>query len=176
MGTIELPLPRKQAFTCGHCKKLAKHVSIAHGRSNKPVVRLRGQSVSFESYDLAQCEECGNLTLCVHDNIQPGSMIGDPYKTGTTYYPAAPVRTPPVWIKKLNSRIRKILLEVYEAMDHRLLSIAAMGIRTIIDQMMIEKVGDVGTFKRKLDSLQRAGFIDLQENELLAALIDAGSA
>jgi hypothetical protein len=60
--------------------------------------------------------------------------------------------------------------------DNRLLFLASSGIRTAIDQLIVAKIGDVGNFKTKLDTLESKSIIDPDEKEFLGAVIDAGSA
>lgn len=42
--------------------------------------------------------------------------------------------------------------------------------------VMVEKVGDVGTFKQKLKKLQDAGFVGAQNVAVLEAALDVGNA
>ena len=51
-----------------------------------------------------------------------------------------------------------------------------MGIRTAVDLIANEHVGDIGGFAQKLKELERTKAIDQRESDLLEALIDAGSA
>jgi len=45
-----------------------------------------------------------------------------------------------------------------------------------MDMLIVEKVGDAGTFKQKLKKLQDAGFVGAKNVEVLDAALDAGSA
>jgi hypothetical protein len=45
--------------------------------------------------------------------------------------------------------------EVYRAVDGGQHRLAAMGIRALLEQVMIMKVGDVPTFNAKLDEFRR---------------------
>ncbi len=173
---MKIPMPRIEKFVCGHCNQNAKHISINHGRLDKPHVKLSGQAIRFQSYDLMRCEECMNLTLCIHDNIHPGPLIGDSYETKTCYYPAIPIRTLPPWFKLLKGNLRKLMTEIYMAVNYDLRSIASTGIRTIVDQIMLDIVGDVGNFGQTLNALLDTGLLDLEEVKLLDTVIDAGSA
>ncbi len=173
---MRIPMPRVETFVCGHCNHKARHTSINHGRLDKPHVKLNGQKTRFQSYDLMRCDECLILTLCIHDNINPGSMMGDPYETKTYYYPATPIRTLPPWFRQLKGNLRKLMPEIYQAVNYGLRSIASTGIRTIIDQVIMDKVGDAGNFEQKLNALLDAGILDLEEVEPINTIINAGSA
>jgi len=51
-----------------------------------------------------------------------------------------------------------------------------MGTRTLIDLLIIKKVGDVGTFREKLNALENAGLVSSQNRRVLDAVLDAGNA
>jgi hypothetical protein len=51
-----------------------------------------------------------------------------------------------------------------------------MGARTLVDTLVVEKVGDVGTFEDKLREMEKQGFISKANREVLSAAFDAGSA
>jgi hypothetical protein len=68
------------------------------------------------------------------------------------------------------------LQEVYHSLDANNLSLPMMGARTLLDMLIVEKVGDVGTFKQKLRKLQDAGFVGAKSVEVLEAALDVGNA
>jgi hypothetical protein len=51
-----------------------------------------------------------------------------------------------------------------------------MGARTLVDMVIMEKVGDAGTFEAKLKELEGQGFIGARNREVLAAALDACNA
>jgi hypothetical protein len=51
-----------------------------------------------------------------------------------------------------------------------------MGVRTILDRLIVDAIGDIGTFARKLDALKAKHSIDEQELQTISPVIDAGSA
>jgi hypothetical protein len=51
-----------------------------------------------------------------------------------------------------------------------------MGARTLVDIAIIDKVGDVGTFEKKLQVLEEKGYVSKRNREVLYAALDAGSA
>jgi hypothetical protein len=69
-----------------------------------------------------------------------------------------------------------LLREVYRSLDADNRSLPMMGARALLDILIVEKVGDVGTFKQKLDKLAAGGFIGTAQVEILDAALDAGSA
>jgi CO dehydrogenase/acetyl-CoA synthase gamma subunit (corrinoid Fe-S protein) len=69
-----------------------------------------------------------------------------------------------------------LLAEVYRALDANSHGLPIMGARTLVDMVMVEKVGDVGGFAQKLKSLEKAGYVSSKNREVLEAALDAGSA
>ena len=102
--------------------------------------------------------------------------MGDSYIHKTDFYPPRLTRERPSWLKKIDPQLKKLLEEIYQALDCSLLCIASTGIRTVLDRMIVDKVGDVGSFENKVNTLEEKGIIDSEEKEMLLAVIDAGSA
>lgn len=57
-----------------------------------------------------------------------------------------------------------------------MLFLSCSGARTILDKILLETVGDAGTFSQKIDKMIDKDFISDSEKEILSTLIDAGSA
>jgi hypothetical protein len=51
-----------------------------------------------------------------------------------------------------------------------------MGARTLIDMLMLDKVGDVGGFEQKLLSLENNGFLSSKNRDVLSAALEVGNA
>jgi len=151
-----------------------RHYPIACGQLKKEPVRRKGCETTFQLYEVMECQKCKTLTLCINTMVSPGS--GDSYLHKTEYFPPRPVREKPKWIKKLGPQFKSLLQEVYAALDHSLLCVASTGIRTVLDRMMVDVVGDAGDFKTKASKLEKAGHIDSDEKDMLLDVIDAGSA
>jgi hypothetical protein len=82
----------------------------------------------------------------------------------------------PDWFDKVPPDIQDTLQEVYQARQHKLQRLLVMGIRTILDLLILETVGDVGPFETKLDALEAKGLIGAMDKQTIATVIDAGSA
>jgi len=103
-------------------------------------------------------------------------MIGDMYIAQTDYSPPIPLRIKPEWYSRLTDDYRAILDEVYQAIDSQLFFLSSAGTRTALDQLIVEQIGDVGTFKDKIAKLVQSKVIDDVEGKMLLAVLDAGSA
>jgi hypothetical protein len=92
------------------------------------------------------------------------------------YFPPATSRHPPQWRYKLPPKLRLLLEEIYRSLDSASLSLPMMGARALVDMLIVEKVGDAGSFPKKLEALETAGFVSSKNRDVLAAALDAGSA
>ena len=71
---------------------------------------------------------------------------------------------------------RDLLLEVYEATQNGLSQLAIMGIRAVLEQAMISKTGDDGTFRNHLEKFMELGYISLLQFDALDKVLEAGHA
>jgi hypothetical protein len=93
-----------------------------------------------------------------------------------TYYPPIVSRPKPYWFEDLDEKLQEVLEEVYVALDADARFLAAFGARTALDIMIVDKIGDVGSFKVKLNKLESDGYVNATEKELLDAVTEAGNA
>ncbi|OEZ62097.1 DUF4145 domain-containing protein [Duganella sp. HH105] len=83
----------------------------------------------------------------------------------------------PVRLKNALPEIQANLLsEVYLAINHKLLTLASMGLRAMIDMVCVEQVGDKGNFREKLTALHKLEIISNRQLGVLLTVIDAGNA
>ncbi len=68
------------------------------------------------------------------------------------------------------------MMEVYQAVAGGQYRLAAMGIRALLEQVMIQKVGDLKTFDLKLDEFQKQGYISAIQRDAMRATLDVGDA
>jgi len=73
-------------------------------------------------------------------------------------------------------KLGRLLCEIYQAVHGGQLRLAAMGIRALLEQMMITKVGDHGTFLKNLDAFQAGGWVSLVQRDAISIVLDAGHA
>jgi hypothetical protein len=101
------------------------------------------------------------------------------------YYPSPVSRKMPLWMvlwsmglgrEKGEAAIGAVLMEVYQAVDGGQYRLAAMGIRALLEQVMIHKVNDLKGFDRKLDEFQKQGYISAIQRDAMRATLDVGDA
>jgi len=103
-------------------------------------------------------------------------MSGDSYVDHVEHHPPLVFRVKPSWYDILSADYSKVLDEVYAALDHRLFSLASTGVRTALDRLLVDHVGDIGGFDSKVRKLVERQVISSSQEELLLSAIDAGSA
>ena len=92
------------------------------------------------------------------------------------YFPKKPIRQTPLWIINLPLEYCEIFQEVYISVNEGLFILSLTGIRILLDVYIVNKIGDAGTFKQKLQKLVTAGIITTPKATVLEAAIDAGNA
>jgi hypothetical protein len=153
-------------------------------------VRKTGHDVLFETsqheehyidtYVLLRCRGCSTISLG-HQQLWK-----DDGKTEQTYYPSPVSRKKPDWVillaigystsSKAESELGSLLTEIYQAVDGDQHRLAAMGIRALLEQVMILKVGDHRSFDKNLDEFQNAGYLSLLQRDAMRATLDVGHA
>lgn len=156
---------------CRHCLRETKHIVIGlRNTSDEAEVEGFGHIDWSDSYEMLECAGCETVCLrqthCFSEEPEPK----------VTYYPPAVSRRMPLWRYKSPHRIADLMGEVYMALHNDSRSLALMGARTIVDLLLVDKVGDTGTFGSKLQMLEAQGFVGKQSIAILEAALDAGSA
>jgi Domain of unknown function (DUF4145) len=121
-------------------------------------------------FQMLQCCGCEEVVL-----RRISSFSEDP-ETDVRYFPPVMSRYLPQWRFDLPKDSRLLLEEIYRSLDSASLRLPMLGARTLVDMMILEKVGDVGTFKDKLDELEKQGIVSTQNREVLFVALDMGSA
>jgi hypothetical protein len=130
-----------------------------------------------EQYEMIKCRGCGEVSLRAVYTSSSGER-------SYTYYPPRRTRKRPEWADfvlrddylNIPTEIWSIIQEAYEALENNSRRLAAMGIRAALEALMIDKVGDRGTFKGNLDALQREHYLSLRQRNDLERILEAGHA
>lgn len=95
-------------------------------------------------------------------------------------YPKAESRTKPAWfdaLSKVDESLYKILGEMYVAYDNRTLILAAIGLRTALDQAtVVLGIDPALKFFEKMAALRDGGWIGDTEKDVLEVVTNAGNA
>ena len=147
-----------------------------------------GENPSCVIFDMLECCGCREVILrrtfhCpdkdVHVRMGNADVMVDAdgcAEDDVRYFPPAMSRDLPRWRLKLPREMRRLLEEIYRSLDGESLRLPMMGARTLVDMMILEKIGDVGGFKEKLKELEKEGFVSLHNREALYAALEVGNA
>ena len=98
----------------------------------------------------------------------------------TSYWPAPFARQRPNWLQKMEEADRNLgnlLGEMYAALDNGLSVVSAIAVRTVFDRASeLLGINPAISFQEKLNDLGSRGKISIDEEGILAVLVDAGSA
>ncbi len=169
-------MPKKQPIqlvSCNACLRSTRHnirFELRHGESDDV-----NQIYVGTDYQVLECLGCGNITFRTRgwssdEQDEDGQLYRD------TYYPPLISRKKPAWFDVLPQNIKSVLNEVYIALHADSYYLATVGARTVVDLLIVDKIGDVGSFKEKIKKLKADGHITTEEGDLVEAVIEAGNA
>jgi len=124
--------------------------------------------VEYE-YAMLECGGCQSISLRA-DELLDGALFC------TNFYPPRVQRKKPAWSRDLPIQLQSLVTEIYAALADDSRKLAVMGARTILDTVMTQKAGRLGTFQNRLKVLEAKGFIGKANREILRAALEARSA
>ncbi|MFN7984142.1 MAG: DUF4145 domain-containing protein [Vicinamibacterales bacterium] len=143
----------------------------AHTRVTADFIEEAG--VDFEEKETLEVLQC----LGCDEMVVRESFEHEAYGQATPrFYPPRISRRTPAWKDILPKSIVAVVNEVYRALQVDSPRLAVIGARTIIDLVILDKVGDVGTFGEKLSELETQGYVGRKNREFITAALEAGSA
>lgn len=134
----------------------------------------RPQYYQEYEYSLIECCGCGNISLFLDTDGVEGSH--------KEYYPPLTFRRKPKWFihiiwQSLTDNTNADLIdEIYIALKMNMPRLAAMGIRALIENIMIESIGDQGRFDKNLNEFESKGYISKIQKEAIDSVLQAGHA
>jgi hypothetical protein len=129
----------------------------------------------WDQYDMLRCRGCDEVRLrhTSYSSVDGASAV--------RYYPPSISRRTPRWAAMalfhgIPEVVGDLIGEIYVAVQNDSPRLAAMGIRALLEHVMIEKVGDLGKFGRHVQAFQQAGYLPAKQAESLETILDAGHA
>ena len=165
---------------CGGHRDARKRASYTRGGTD-------GEVSWSHTYDVLECCGCHNISVRhVHwfsewDWIEGNPLSGDARIVPgekVTIWPPPTKRPKPNWTERLEDQVlRDVIEEVYQALSSGMIVLASIGTRTVLDRAMTLCIGDRRlSFKDRIDLLKQEGYIGETEGDVLAVIVDAGSA
>jgi len=172
-------------------EKMKAHCNTCGGVRNHAVLHSVDDPDSgddwwaFHTYKLIRCAGCENVHLR-YDFEFSGDVNerGDPI-VHTTYFPPAMSRRRPEWLSGFSyllwanqSDVGQLLGEIYTALQNGSRRLAAMGVRAVLERVMVEQIGtDTGSIGGNVTRFFELGFVAVHQQPLFrSALIEAGHA
>lgn len=132
-----------------------------------------------------KCLGCDTISLrrTITDNVDVDNF-GRPVPF-ISYFPPAAFRKKPEWLSDLARRyifdsdksfLKDLIDEIYICVQNDCRRAACMAIRALLEQVMINKIGDKGSFPKNIAEFQEKGFISTTQKNFLETVIEAGHA
>lgn len=130
-----------------------------------------------DAYETLKCCGCDNIKL------RHTSWFSEDDGPTVNYFPPSVFRRSPEWFSALwlelsseDEFVEQLLKEIYVALQHNLPSLAAMGVRSLLEKIMISKTDDYGSFVKNIAEFERLGYVSRIQRERLEAILEAGHA
>ncbi len=165
---------------CNNCSRETKHSILSYKK--KVEVEEEGEQITYfeeDNYYLSECMGCEGITLFIESTF---SGMNDEYYS--VQYPPKTIRKEPKWLHRIDgdailfkqSDKAEVFREIYIALKNNMPRLAIMGVRALLEMVMVEVIGDHGTFKKNLSKLKDEGFISKYQYEAIDKVIEAGHA
>lgn len=169
---------------CNNCIGLTNHV-VLHKDMTTWTDDIDGQHTisGGDEYSLIRCAGCDSVHL-IHESWFSEDADEDGPNIKTVYYPPAISRRRPSWLRDPSgpfffgdTEVEKLLNEIYSALQNDSRRLAAMGIRALLESIMIEQVGDTGQIGANVDRFLAEGHVAKKNEEIFRyQLIEVGHA
>lgn len=165
---------------CNNCIGERKHTvlftkSFRHDELEEESKRI--QFSEIDKYLLVECKGCESIGLIID---HWSSASGGDY---IEQYPPKKIKKEPEWLFELmlsemflNPFKTDFLREIYTALRNNTPRLAVIGMRALLEQLMIENVGDNGSFVKNLNKFEEQGFLSKIQRAATEPLIEAGHA
>lgn len=158
---------------CNGCGHETRHAVCASESTTTENPFLRELGEPFETrttLDILKCLGCEAMVVRETVGLE-GFGEGAP-----CFYPSPISRRFPSRLSRLPPNILAVIEEVYRALQADSPRLATMGARTLVDLVILDKIGDVGTFEEKLKQLEAQGYVGAKNRAFLSAALEAGNA
>lgn len=125
-------------------------------------------------YEVLKCGGCDQLIL------KHTSRFSEEPEPRVRYYPPSAARKEPRWMYDMSGPnvdfVRALLKEIYIGVQNDTTMTATMGVRALLEHVMISVVGDNGSFTANLEKFTEQGNISVKQRDILDAVLEAGHA
>lgn len=170
-----------------HCNKCLRttnqKVLFAQARSESEEINEYVTVSGGDRYSLISCAGCDDVRMLhqhwfSEDMDHRGNAI-----IHSDYYPPSLTRQKPRWMREIipfhviMGEVSGLCDEIYRAIGVGASRLAVMGIRALVEHIMIDKIGDQGTFKKNIAAFFAGGYVaPIQQAIFKDTLIESGHA
>jgi hypothetical protein len=161
------------------------HCNTCGGNRNHEVVHSETTSWRDDDHNVSGSDEYETLKClgCENIKLRHTSWFSEDHESTVNYFPPAIFRPRPKWMEQLwielpaeDVFVDKLLQEIYVAIHNNLRSLAAMGVRSLVEKVMVSKAGDKGSFLKNIAEFERLGYVSRIQRERIEAILEAGHA
>ncbi len=166
---------------CEHCEGERKHEVCAEYKNSWSSEEhdISGGSTNY----ILKCGGCEHLSFRSESWNSEEFGLDGPEIEVRVYPKSSAQRAAPSWLEEfdlstdaLENSLEAQLREVYTAFDQKSFWICVMGVRAVIETLMVSNIGDQGSFSKNLSEFSKRGFIGEPQRLALEQAIDVGSA
>ena len=128
-------------------------------------------TIEARIWKIFKCQGCENINLNVFSRHSPFED-----DVCIHHFPTRELRPFPMWATHLKQDFLDLFCEIYVSLNAGNIRLPLMGARTLLDMFIVEKIGDQGTFKGKLNKLVNEKYISEPSRQLLEVALEYGHA
>ena len=166
-------------------KRIKAHCNACAGERNHDILHSETTTWQDDRYSIDGGDRYSTLRCCGCDAIclRHHSWFSEEEEPSITYHPPAMFRRRPKWLHDLevsvdadSAYVPGLLKEIYVAIQNDLPSLSAMGIRALLERVMIAKSGDHGSFGKNIAAFEGAGYVSRMQRRRLETILEVGHA
>jgi hypothetical protein len=166
---------------CHACDGKRTH-DILHSDQQKTKSPFEDTYIELGSVtELLKCRGCNYVSMRKTSRFSDDLDENGQQRYSVEYFPPEKFKPLPRWLEALQAAGRQefifdCLAEAYNAFSSGNTWLSCIGVRSILEQEMVKRVSDQGTFQKNLKKFQNDGFIGENDRKRLDVLIEAGHA
>ena len=161
------------------------HCNTCGGDRNHEVLHSERTTWSDDEHPISGSDTYETLKCCGCEAIKlrHTSYFSEDDVPKVYYFPPAIFRRSPDWFSDLwlelkpeDEFVEALLKEIYIGLQNNLPTLATMGVRALLERIMISRASDQGTFTKNIAEFERLGHVSKLQRERLETILEAGHA
>jgi hypothetical protein len=161
------------------------HCNDCGGERNHEVLHCEKTSWEDDDHGVWGGDKYETLKCCGCDliKLRHTSWFSEEEESTVHYFPPSIFRRSPEWfsnlwleLKQEDEFVESLLKEIYVALQNNLSSLATMGIRALLERIMVTRAGDQGSFVKNIAKFEELGHVSKLQSKRLEAILEAGHA